>query len=398
MEHLIKTEKELIRNLFINPEYLRVIDNTPEEFSDIACRLIYQKMKYLDGSNKPIDIITVSEGFKEQGYFEFIKELMIDQSMPVDLKYLQEYSEIIRKNAISRKVKAKAQVIQELDDFDKLVKSCNELPALANYSTNEDELNAYDGAMDFYNRLNEKKAYIKTGFKTIDKRSYITKGDYIVIGARPSVGKTAFSLQIASNLSDKHNVVFFSLETSKEKIYDRLMANISGLNMNKIKEGNFSEQELDKILSGIDKLKNKKITVVNAGGYTVEKIKSKALKLKADIIIIDYLGLIVAKGNTRYEKITNISVDLHTMAQEFGITVVALSQLRRNNNSFPTMEDLRESGQIEQDADMIILLHNDDKEADSDNFKVIISKNKEGLTGSVTMKYYKNTQKFCENF
>jgi len=389
----VEIEKELIRNLFINPEYLKILDNESKEFSDVGCRLIYEKMKILDKENKPIDLYTVAEGFKEEGFFQFTKDLFVNTTLPASIRQIEEYAEIIKKNSVKEKIKSKAKLLQDLDDFDKLVKTCNEMPEVANYSSNNDEKDAYDGAMEFYKRINSKKEYIRTGFSKIDKKSFITKGDYIVVGARPSTGKTAFSLQMLSQISDKYKTVFFSLETSHGKIYDRLMSNVSSIQMNKIKTSDFDEYDKEKIIEGIDKLGKKKITVVEAGGYTVEKIKAKAIKLKAEVIFIDYLGLIKSDGKSRYEKITNISVDLHTLAQECGITVVALSQLRRNDDKLPTMEDLRESGQIEQDADMIILLHDNEQ---TNTFDTIIAKNKEGETGIVKMKFYKNTQCFYE--
>ena len=196
-----------------------------------------------------------------------------------------------------------------------------------------------------------------------------------------------------NNISEKYKCVYFSLETSKEKIYDRLMATTSGIRMGNIKTGNFDNFDKEKLLKGIEDVQNKNITVVSAAGYTVDKIRAKALKLKADIIFIDYLSLIKSEGKSRYEKTTNISLDLHTLAQEYGITVIVLSQLRRNNENEPSMEDLRESGQIEQDADLVFLLH-DDKEHNC--YWTIIAKNKEGKTGKIKNTFYKDIQKFME--
>ena len=142
--------------------------------------------------------------------------------------------------------------------------------------------------------------------------------------------------------------------------------------------------------------------MVDAAGWTVQQIKSKAVQLRAEIIIIDYLSLIRGEGKSLYERVTNISMELHTLAQANRIAVIALSQLNRAGKDEPDMTSLRESGQIEQDADVILLLHEIgrsvlDREAGGDaDRRLIIAKNKEGMTGAITLNFQGEYQRFCE--
>ena len=167
MNDLIRIEREVIRNIIINPEYMNALDLRDNNFSDVGCKLIFQKINKLQKENKPIDLLTIAEGFKREGFFDFIKGIMEENIMPKELNVLVEYSEVLKKNSIMRIVKSKAKVLQEIDDFDKLVKTVNEMPQDANYSSSSDEMNSYDGAMDFYKRLNQKKEYIKQVFQLL---------------------------------------------------------------------------------------------------------------------------------------------------------------------------------------------------------------------------------------
>ena len=190
----------------------------------------------------------------------------------------------------------------ENSPYDDIQAEIEKLSKYTNHSSGNNELTARDGVMNFYNDLSKKKQYISTGVNKLDKLLFIDKGDYIVIGGRPSAGKTAFALELASCMAKKLNVVFFSLETSNSKIYDRLMVRNSGVQFNKIKTREFKNDDKDKIVEAIGTVGKLNFTSVECAGYNVGQIKAKALKLKADVIFIDYLGLIKSEGNSRYEK------------------------------------------------------------------------------------------------
>ena len=215
-------------------------------------------------------------------------------------------------------------------------------------------VSAKDGILNFYKQYQEgkRKQYITTGIAKIDKYTYMNKGDFIVIGARPSAGKTAITLQMALHMAKTHRVAYFSLETSAEKLYDRAISNFAHVSFRNIKNGLVGEEsalEWQKIATASSAFSNLDLFIVPASGYTVSKIESKAVELGAEVIFVDYLSLVKARGKDRFEQVTNVSMGLHNLAQQRKIMVVALSQLSRNGVNEPSMSDLRESGAIEQD-------------------------------------------------
>ena len=215
-------------------------------------------------------------------------------------------------------------------------------------------VSAKDGILNFYKQYQEgkRKQYITTGIAKIDKYTYMNKGDFVIIGARPSAGKTAITLQMALHMAKTHRVSYFSLETSAEKLYDRAISNFAHVSFRNIKNGLVGEEsalEWQKIATASSAFSNLDLFIVPASGYTVSKIESKAVELGAEVIFVDYLSLVKARGKDRFEQVTNISMGLHNLAQQRKIMVVALSQLSRNGVNEPSMSDLRESGAIEQD-------------------------------------------------
>lgn len=277
-------------------------------------------------------------------------------------------------------------------DMDALAVKSDELNKLLTASSNTDEMSAWGAYTSF---ISEKqmgtREYIKTGYSRLDAKTYIDKGDYIIVGGRPSSGKTAFAINLMLNMAKDYRTVFFSLETKNEKIRDRALTAYAGLNFGRVKTSTLTQDENKRVIGG-ETFTKLPITFVNAAGRAVPWIQAKALKLKAQIIFIDYLGLISSEGQKRYEKVTNISIALHTMAQQTGITVFALSQLSREGKGVPTMEDLRESGQIEQDADIIMLVN----PKEEDRREIIVAKNKEGETGIVPFSFDGSQQKFLQ--
>ena len=241
--------------------------------------------------------------------------------------------------------------------------------------------------------MDEKPVYVKTGIERLDEALHISPGDFIIIGGRPSAGKTALSLQIAASMAKQdYTVYYFSLETSKRKLGVRLMANQIYCPLDTVKNKAVSLNEID----GQAKNMKMPLYIRSAAGKNVAWMKAQALRKKAQVIFVDYLQLIHETGaKDRYAAITAISIALHELAQTTGIVVVALAQLNRNPSkpgATPTNSDLRESGQIEQDADAIILLSGDNP----DKYLFRLSKNKEGEIGDLPITFNKQIQRFQE--
>ena len=275
-----------------------------------------------------------------------------------------------------------------------------EISKIFNTESKVKKVNMLQGFTELLNDLEVKTEYIKTLFKKLDSYVLIDRGDFIIIAGRPSSGKTTIAVNMMINMSAKHTVDFFSLETTSMKVFRKIASSGGKININRLLHKNLQSEDYNKFICVADEFSRHKLNVIEASGMSVQDITSIAMQDKADIIFIDYLQLVNGKGANLYEQTTNISKDLHTFAQKEKITVVALSQLKRTDKREPTMSDLRESGQIEQDADAIIIMHNPEESEDI-NLQVrdaIIAKNKNGEIGKIRFKFYGGTQTFEEAY
>ncbi len=275
-----------------------------------------------------------------------------------------------------------------------------EISKLFNEESKVKKVNMLQAFSELFEDLENKTEFIKTGFKKLDDYVLVEKGDYIIIAGRPASGKTTIAVNMMINMSKIYTVDFFSLETSTLKVSRKIASTGGKININKILHKNLDDEDYTNLIRTAGEFTNYKFNVIEAAGMSVQEIISTALQDKADMIYIDYLQLIRAKGNTAYEQTTNISKDLHTFSQKEKVTVFALAQLKRIDKREPTMSDLRESGQIEQDADDIILIYDPETSEDIglQERDVIIAKNKNGETGKIKFKFYGGTQTFEEKY
>lgn len=306
-----------------------------------------------------------------------------------------EWAKRIKENAALRRFQSlaveSASALTTYDDLSEIYQQMGEAMSLK--AEEEDAWTYEDVLNDYVLHMNEKPVYIKTGLERLDEALHISPGDFIIIGGRPSTGKTALSLQIAASMAKQnYTVYYFSLETSKRKLGARLMANQIYCPLDTVKNKAVSLNEID----GQAKNMKMPLYIRSAAGKNVAWMKAQALRKKAQVIFVDYLQLIHETGaKDRYAAITAISIALHELAQTTGIVVVALAQLNRNPSkpgATPTNSDLRESGQIEQDADAIILLSGDNP----DKYLFRLSKNKEGEIGDLPITFNKQIQRFQE--
>lgn len=306
-----------------------------------------------------------------------------------------EWAKRIKENAALRRFQSlaveSASALTTYEDLSEIYQQMGEAMSLK--AEEEDAWTYEDVLNDYVLHMDEKPVYIKTGLERLDEALHISPGDFIIIGGRPSAGKTALSLQIAASMAKQnYTVYYFSLETSKRKLGARLMANQIYCPLDTVKNKAVSLNEID----GQAKNMKMPLYIRSAAGKNVAWMKAQALRKKAQVIFVDYLQLIHETGaKDRYSAITAISIALHELAQTTGIVVVALAQLNRNPSkpgATPTNSDLRESGQIEQDADAIILLSGDNP----DKYLFRLSKNKEGEIGDLPITFNKQIQRFQE--
>lgn len=372
------------------PQIFAELDES--EFTDAIARTVFAKLKkhWADTGSSDLTPIALSlpEDEKEYSYWSVYD--LVTQDWQTAVERLKERNLVAEAKSVATDLMTAQSTEDVLDAQAKLIKATQ-------HDVKENAVNMEDAVMSFLSRMGKKVDHIKTGYSTLDKYTYIDKGDFVILAGEQSAGKTAFSISLMIRMAKQgKRCVYFSLETSVDKIFDRLVTNYATLNFQDLKQRNMSEGDLARATEAVGEIMQLPIYIVNASGRTVDWIKAEAIRLRADVVYIDYLGLINAKGKSRYEMVTNTSLALHTMAQTSGITVVCLSQLKRPEGGTkrkPTMHDLRESGQIEADADLILLLYND---KETGEYNVIIEKNKEGNVGIVDFKFDGEHQSFYE--
>lgn len=244
---------------------------------------------------------------------------------------------------------------------------------------------------DYIRNLDQQPNYIPTGIGPLDRNLHILPGNFILIGGRPSAGKTALSLQIAVEMAKQgRRVCYFSLETSPQILAQRIIANQLYAPLEQVKTKKVPAAELD----GLSKLRQLPLYIRSASGRNVAWIRAQAQRMKAQVAVIDYVQIIRPdRSGDRYQAITQISIALHELAQTTGMVVIGAAQLSRNAaHAMPSNADLKESGQLEQDADAVLLLGN----ADDGRSVCILSKNKEGRVGEIPLAFDKERQRFLE--
>lgn len=244
---------------------------------------------------------------------------------------------------------------------------------------------------DYIRSLDQQPNYIPTGIGPLDRNLHILPGNFILIGGRPSAGKTALSLQIAVEMAKQgRKVCYFSLETSPQILAQRIIANQLYAPLEQVKTKKVPAAELD----GLSKLRKLPLYIRSASGRNVAWIRAQALRMKAQVVMVDYVQIIRPdRSGDRYQAVTQISIRLHELAQTTGMVVMGVAQLSRNAaHTLPSNADLKESGQLEQDADAVLLLGN----AEDGRSVCILSKNKEGRVGEIPLAFDKERQRFLE--
>lgn len=376
-----------------------VVSQTKAEDYEGKYRAIYIAVAAAFGEGKPADPILVLDKLGDE-YRQLIMEIM---DLTPTAANVEAYIAVLQEQARLRRIQPLAEAIlaaHNMDDVRDIVAKVNEQlcerPKIKG-------VNFEDGLVDFYARHNGEKQYIPWGFEKLDEHLYVEPGDFVILGGYPSAGKTALALNFAIKQAAAYKVGVFSLETGHGKLFDRLISSIAKVDMEKIKRNKLGDDDYEAISIIGKRYTSSSIEFFSAAGMTVQDIQAIAIAHRLDIVYIDYLQLVISHGRSRVEEVSNISVALHRMAQANGITVVALSQLSRpeksgDYNKTPGMQSLRESGQIEQDADVIMLLYKTEPDNPSSQRELKIAKNKEGTVGRFALKFDGQTQTFRPDF
>lgn len=303
---------------------------------------------------------------------------------------IEEWTQLVKEQAALTQFQSLAlQAGSSLTTFADLPGLYSQMGEALTLDREEQDFKSIGELIDNYiRRLDEKAKYILTGIPVIDRYLNLSPGNLFIIGGRPSAGKTALSLQMACEMARKgYKVCYFSLETDPDTLTARIIANRLAIPLSDVKAKTVPQSSLDDLAE----LHRLPLFIRSASGKGAGWIKAQAQRMKAQVVFIDYLQLLTAsKAKDRYQQITGISIALHELAQTTGILVVALAQLNRNAaHASPSTADLKESGQLEQDADAILLLS-----ADKEQYQAILAKNKEGRVGEIPLTFDKVRQRF----
>lgn len=312
---------------------------------------------------------------------------------------VEEWTQLAREQAALARVQGIAvQIANSLTTFADLPDLYSQMGEALTLDREAQDFKPIGELVDNYVRkLDEKPRYIPTGLSVLDKHLHLSPGNLFIIGGRPSAGKTALSLQMACEQARKgYRVCYFSLETDPDTLTARIIANRLAVPLADVKAKSVPQSDLDDLA----KLHKLPLFIRSASGKGTGWIKAQAQRMKAQVVFIDYLQLLAdGKAKDRYQAITGISIALHELAQTTGILVVALAQLNRNSaQSLPTVADLKESGQIEQDADAILLLANDvtTQNRPEKHYHCSLEKNNEGDLWTLPITFDKEHQRFLE--
>ncbi|MDO5764728.1 MAG: DnaB-like helicase C-terminal domain-containing protein [Elusimicrobiales bacterium] len=353
----------------------------PEHFSTKGTRGLFGAISDLHFDGAPVDPVTALQRAGDD-YEPVVREVMQYYTAPSNLQY---YCEMLRDTGKLRRIQAEAMVIAGTEKLADVGEALDRMNGMMVSRRNIVIMSAADAAAGFCDRQasDEKPVYLTWGMDDLNKCLYAELGDFIVIGGYPSAGKTLLSIQFAIELAKKYRVGYFSLETSPQKLVDRVMSYLSQVPLAKIKERDLNDADWTALASAASDLAKLSLDLIDAGGMTVRDIQAVALNKHYQVVLVDYLQLVVSVGKGRYEQVTNISQGLHTMARSNNIAVIALAQLSRPEKSDgkpkpPTMSSFRESGQIEQDADVALLLWPSDPNDNRSRRVLKVGKNKEG--------------------
>lgn len=354
----------------------KIMQETSERDYQGGCLMVYTAIRKLFLAGETVDVVTVANALPAE-LRGFILQLM---EITPTAANVDRYIAICREQARKNSIQDIARRILETDSTEQMGKLLEEATGMMVDRSSVKIVTMNDALASFYERHTQQVQYLSWPIRVLDDYIFAELGDFIVLGGYPSSGKSCYALQCAWHWARNYKVGFFSLETSSQKLFDRQMASVANLSMSNIKRNSLTKDDWDKLGSMTVDIVNRNLELIPAAGYTPADVRAMTMQRGYQIIFVDYLQLLQSPGKNRTEQVTAISIALHTMAQSLGVTVVALSQLARQgkDREHPDMSDLRESGQIEQDADLIMLLSLEDKENNKGPRILDIAKNKEG--------------------
>ncbi|MDQ5955293.1 MAG: replicative helicase [Patescibacteria group bacterium] len=417
----LETEQALLGALMIRPEGMFEVSDiiSQDAFYSEKHRIIYRAMVALYGKGEPIDIESVRARLSDQGELEHIGGVsylaLLASEVPA-ASNAQHYANQVQKKYMLRALIDAGEYVAELgydeveeldetlDKAEKKIYEVTSTPTLSKFVSLRETLSGAWQRLEHLHEHKDELRGVRTGFRDLDNMlAGLQKSDLIILAARPSMGKTAFALDIARQAGVQHQVPvgIFSLEMSAQQLVDRMVSAEARVNSWNLRTGHITEQEdWTRIKDAYERLSAAPIYIDDQPGSTILKMRAVARRLKREnglgLLIVDYLQLMVPT-NTRasdsvVQQVTEISRSLKNLARELDVPVLALSQLSRaveQRGGKPRLSDLRDSGSIEQDADVVMFIHRDDKrnpESDKPNIaEILIEKHRNGPVGAIEL-------------
>ena len=409
-------------------EFLR-----PEDFYRQAHGTIYRAVLELFEKREPVDIVTVAEALERASELEAVGGRAylstLSNQTPTAVHALQ-YARIVERKSILRNLigaagkiagigyEDPAEIQEAVDRAEAELFQVSNRRVTAGFSRLKELLHeAYD-RLDYLHAHRGEILGIRSGFPDLDSLTTgFQKSDLIVIAARPSVGKTSLALNIAEHASvvDKRSVGVFSLEMSKEQLVQRLLSSVANIDSDRLRSGFLEEMDFTRLAPAMNKLSEAPMYIDDTPNISTMELRTKARRLQAesglDLLVVDYLQLMQASTTSRdanrVQEVSEISRGLKGLARELNLPVIALSQLSRQpemrNEKEPRLSDLRESGAIEQDADLVLFLWRDQERsgdahsADQEEIKLKLAKHRNGPTGEITLEFRKRQTRFVSS-
>ena len=433
----IEAEEAILGAALVNPSCLAKVSDSIDAgcFYKPAHRYIYEAMLELFNNNDNIDIVSVSDVLSYNGKLEavggraYINDLAENTITTTNVAY---YAKIIKEKATKRAlISAGAEIVSkgyDLEPSDASIEQAEKLIYdISSNKTTSDLIPVKDLVLDAYEKIEYRSNHkgelsgVSTGFDKLDMTlNGLNKSDLIILAARPAMGKTALALNIAQNvaINEKVPVCIFSLEMSAGQLVQRMLCSQAEVDSQRVKTGQMQPKDWEKLTQAMDDFHNARIYIDDSGGCTLTDVRTKLRRLKSQVkdlglVVIDYLQLMESSGKEdRLQQISAISRGLKILAKELDVPVLALSQLSRQvesrNDKRPMLSDLRESGSIEQDADIVMFIYRADYYAKADESEeeeaikanskglseVIIAKHRNGPVDTVKLLFQSNITKF----
>lgn len=428
MPHNLEAERSVIGSILMDNELISSATEllSGDDFYSKQNGLVFDAMSELYQERKPIDPVTLSDKLKEKNAPEemnspeFVKEILNAVPTSANLKH---YAQIVYEKSTLRKLIRITENIskdcyQAQDKLEDILEATEKnIFNLVQSRNTREYVPMSDIVIEVLKKIEQAsktKGHItglSTGFADLDfKTAGLQPSDFILIAARPSMGKTAFSLSVLDHVVVKKQLsaAIFSLEMSKEQLVNRLLAMEARIDAQNIRSGNLSDEEWENLVNASEVLGSSKLIIDDTPGISVAEMRSKCRKYKMDqdiqLIVVDYIQLMSSggKGDNRQQEVSDISRALKGLARELNVPVIVLSQLNRavesRTDHRPMLSDIRESGAIEQDADVIMFLYRDDyynPETEEKNVaEVIIAKQRNGPTGTVKLAWQPKFTRF----